>query len=56
MLLKEVFSLFCEELPLIWQSLEITERRHTPALFGTHTIPSSKEDKLNKKYPESHRN
>ena len=42
MLLKDVFSLLCEELPLIWQSLEITERRHTPALFGTHTIPLRK--------------
>lgn len=28
MLLKKIFSLLCEELLLIWQSLEITERRH----------------------------
>ena len=55
MLLKEVFSLLCEELPLIWQSLEIREKAHSGTIWHTH-YSSSKEDKLNKKYPELHRN
>ena len=51
MLLKNVFSLFCEELLLIWQSLEITERRHNLQHCLAHTLfPLTKIDKPNKKY------